>query len=246
MLKGKNAIITGASRGIGLAIAEKFAKEGANIAICSTRQEKSQEMANKLAADHGINAIGIGVDVSDTGSVAEMIKTASEAFESLDILVNNAGITKDNLLLRLSVDDWNDVINTNLGSVFHTTKAILRKMLKQRNGRIINISSVVGVIGNPGQSNYAASKAGIIGFSKSVAKEYASKGIICNVVAPGFIETDMTQALPKDYLDNIMKTVPLGRLGKSEEIANLTAFLASDEAGYMTGQVFKIDGGISM
>ncbi len=245
-LKGKRAIVTGSSRGIGFEIARLFCERGASVVICSTKESTAQSVADQLASTYSTQCIGVGLDISDASSVQGMIAKTLETFGGIDVLVNNAGITKDNLLLRLSEEDWNTVIQTNLNSVFHTTKAVLRPMMKQKRGTIINMASVVGVIGNPGQSNYAASKAGMIGFSKSIAKEYAKKNIVVNVVAPGFIETDMTKELPEDYLSSVQEQVPMGRLGHVSEIAELTAFLASDAAGYMTGQVFKIDGGLSM
>ena len=187
-LKNKTAIITGGTRGIGKAIAEVFAKQGANIVISATRQEKCEEIAKSLADSYQINAVGIQTDVSNLDQCNDLIDKTKEQFGSVDILVNNAGITRDNLLLRLKEDDWNDVIQTNLNSVYNCTKSVIKPMLRQKNGRIINITSVVGIMGNPGQSNYAASKAGVIGFTKSVAREFGAKGITCNAIAPGFVE----------------------------------------------------------
>jgi len=246
ILKDKVVIVTGSSRGIGLAIAETYAKEGAKIVICSTTQEKSDSVSKKISGDYKIETLGIQVDVSNEDSVKNLVDKTLEKFERIDILVNNAGITKDNLLIRLSFEDWKRVIDTNLNSVFLCTKAVLRTMLKQKGGRIINMSSGVGVIGNAGQANYSASKAGLIGFTKTVAKEYGAKGILCNAIAPGFIETDMIISLPKDYLDNIISTVPMKRLGTSKEVANMALFLASDLASYITGQVLHVDGGLVM
>lgn len=245
-VKDKVIIVTGSSRGIGLAIAETLAENGAKVVVSSTKQETAESVAKKLADDHGVETLGIGVNVSEEASVQNLIAKTLERFERIDVLVNNAGITRDNLLLRLKAEDWQDVLNTNLNSVFYSTKAVLKPMLKQKGGRIINIASVVGVIGNPGQSNYAASKAGVIGFTKSIAKEYAKKGLIANVVAPGFIQTDMTDALPEDYLESIINEVPMGRLGAADDISKLVLFLSSEYASYMTGQVFTIDGGLSM
>lgn len=245
-LKDKVAIITGSSRGIGRAIAEKMAEKGAKVVICSTKDQVAKEVAQTLANTYGVQTLGMGVDVTNEEQVKALVSATMDTFGRVDCLVNNAGITKDNLLLRLSSDEWDQVINTNLKSVYLCSKAVLRPMMKQKSGKIIHIASVVGVIGNPGQTNYAASKGGMIAFSKSLAREYSSKGIISNVVAPGFVETEMIEGLPKDYLDNIIQSIPLGRLGKDSEIANLVSFLASDESGYMTGQVLNIDGGMAM
>jgi len=245
-VKDKVIIVTGSSRGIGLSIAKTLAQNGAKVVVSSTKQETAEAVAKTLADDYGVETLGVGVNVADEASVQSLIKTTLDRFERIDVLVNNAGITRDNLLLRLKAEDWQDVLDTNLNSVFYSTKAVLKPMLKQKGGRIINIASVVGVIGNPGQSNYAASKAGVIGFTKSIAKEYATRGLIANVVAPGFIETDMTDALPEDYLESIIKEVPMGRLGAADDISKLVLFLSSEYASYMTGQVFTIDGGLSM
>ena len=245
-VKDKVIIVTGSSRGIGRKIAEKLAEYGAKLVITSTKQDTADSVAKEVADQYGVETLGIGVDVSDPDAVKEFIKKVVGHFERIDVLINNAGITKDNLLMRLSEDDWKSVIDTNLNSVFYTTKAVIRPMLKQKGGKILNITSVVGLMGNPGQTNYAASKAGIIGFTKSVAKEYGGKGIICNAVAPGFIETDMIETLPEDYLDNIIKQLPLGRLGTVEDIANVVLFLSSDLAMYTTGQTIQVDGGILM
>jgi 3-oxoacyl-[acyl-carrier protein] reductase len=245
-LKGKVAIVTGASRGIGLVIAQVLAQRGVNLVCASTKQETCDAVAKKLTKDYGIDAIGIQVDVSDFDSSQNLVKKAMEHFGTIDICINNAGITRDNLLLRMKQDEWNDVINTNLSSVFNVTKAVIRPMLKNRKGRIINVSSVVGLIGNAGQANYAAAKAGLLGFTKSIAKEFGGKGITCNAVAPGFIDTDMVESLPKEYIDNIISEVPLKRLGNPEEIANLIAFLASDLSSYITGEVIAVDGGVQL
>ena len=199
--KDKTVVITGASRGIGRSIAECFANEGANIAICSTNDAKAKEIAKEISTQYNVQAFGKGVDIRAFDSVSEFIKDVVDQFGQIDVLVNNAGITKDNLLLRLDETDWNDVIETNLNSIFNTTKSVIKYMLKKKYGRIINISSVVGLMGNPGQSNYAASKAGMIAFTKSIAKEYGKKNITINAVAPGFIQTDMIETLPKEYLD---------------------------------------------
>lgn len=242
----KVILVTGSSRGIGLSIAQTLAAHGGNVVICSTKQEKATEVAAQISKEYGVKTLGVAANISDESSVQALISSVMDHFGRIDVLVNNAGITRDNLLLRLKKDEWQDVIDTNLNSVFYSSKAVLKPMIKQKGGRIINIASVVGVIGNPGQSNYAAAKAGMIGFTKSIAKEYASRGVISNVVAPGFIETDMIEALPDDYINNIIKEIPLGRLGRPEEIAKLVLFLSSDYANYMTGKVFTIDGGLSM
>ncbi len=244
MVKDRVAIVTGASRGIGLEVARTLAEWGAHVACVSTRVEGAQDIADQLKAEFGVKAIGIAADVSDEASVQAMCKTALDYFGNVDILVNNAGIHKDNLLLRMSVDEWQSVVNTNLNSVFFSTKAMLRPMMKQKYGRIVNIASVVGIMGNAGQANYAAAKAGVIGFSKSVAREYGTKGITCNVVAPGFIQTDMITSLPKEYLDNIIHSVPQQRLGSPRDVANLVLYLASDLSGYVTGEVIRVDGGM--
>lgn len=244
--KDKTVVITGASRGIGRSIAENFANEGANIAICSTNDAKAKEIAQEISTQYGVQAFGKGVDIRAFGSVSEFIKDIVDQFGQIDILVNNAGITKDNLLLRLDETDWNDVIETNLNSIFNTTKSAIKFMLKKKYGRIINISSVVGLMGNPGQSNYAASKAGMVAFTKSIAREYGKKNITINAVAPGFIQTDMIETLPKEYLDNIIDNIPMVRLGMPDDVSRAVMFLASDDASYITGQVLSVDGGLYM
>tara|TARA_A100001015_G_scaffold88309_1_gene98245 strand:- start:774 stop:1517 length:744 start_codon:yes stop_codon:yes gene_type:complete len=244
--KGKTVVITGASRGIGLSIAEHFAKEGANIALCSTNDERAKQTAAKLKETYNINAFGKGLDIKQFDSVQEFMKEIIAEFGQIDVLINNAGITKDNLLLRLNETDWSDVIETNLNSIFNTTKSVIKFMLKKKYGRIINVASVVGLMGNPGQSNYAASKAGMIAFTKSIAREYGKKNITINAVAPGFIQTDMIETLPKEYLDNIMDNIPMVRLGMPDDVSRAILFLASDDASYITGQVLSIDGGLYM
>lgn len=244
--KDKTVVITGASRGIGRSIAESFAKEGANVAICSTNDAKAKAIAKEISTQYGVQAFGKGVDIRAFDSVSEFIKDIVDEFGKIDVLVNNAGITKDNLLLRLDETDWNDVIETNLNSIFNTTKSVIKFMLKKKHGRIINISSVVGLMGNPGQSNYAASKAGMVAFTKSIAREYGKKNITINAVAPGFIQTDMIETLPKEYLDNIIDNIPMVRLGMPEDVSRAVMFLASDDASYITGQVLSIDGGLYM
>ena len=244
--KDKVVIVTGASRGIGYSIAEAFAKNGAHLAICSTNNDKAKETAESLAKISGNKAIGKGVDIKNFDEVTEFISDVQQTFGRIDILINNAGITRDNLLLRLNESDWTDVINTNLNSVFFTTKSVIKTMLKQKYGRIVNVSSVIGLMGNPGQSNYSASKAGMIAFTKSIAREYGKKNITINAVAPGFIQTDMIETLPKEYLDNIIDNIPMVRLGTTNDVSRAIMFLASDDASYITGQVLSIDGGLYM
>ena len=245
-LVGKNALVTGGSRGIGRAIALFLAKEGANVAInYAGNREKAEEVVKEIEA-LGVKAIAIQGDVTESKAVNEMIKTYDEKFETLDILVNNAGITKDNLLIRMKEEDWESVMDVNLKGVFLMTKGVARKMMKQKAGRIINLSSVVGVMGNPGQGNYCASKAGVIGFTKSIAKELGGKNVTVNAIAPGFIETDMTDVLPEKVKEEMLRNVPLKRAGKPEDVAKLVGFLGSDDAGYITGQVIHVDGGMAM
>ena len=243
-LSGKIALVTGSSRGIGFEIALTLAQYGASVVCCATTEASAQKAADEIHARTGSRCLGYAVDVSSSTQVKALVDQVLNACGKIDILVNNAGITKDNLLLRLTDEDWQSVIDTNLNSVFYTTKAVLRSMLKQRSGRIVNIASVVGIMGNAGQANYAAAKAGIIGFSKTVAKEYGGKGILCNVVAPGFIQTDMIASLPKEYLDTIIQSVPQKKLGTPQDVAHLVLFLCSELAGYITGQVIQVDGGI--
>jgi len=245
-LDGKTALVTGGSRGIGRAIALKLAKEGANVAV---NYAGSAALANEVVEEIkqlGKDAIAIQCDVSNGESVAEMIKETIAHFGSLDILVNNAGITRDNLLMRMKESEWDDVINTNLKGVFHCTKGVTRQMMKQRKGRIINITSIVGVTGNPGQANYVAAKAGVIGLTKTTAKELAARNITVNAVAPGFITTDMTDKLPEDVKNAMLSQIPLAKFGDPDDIANAVVFLASDESSYITGQTIHIDGGMYM
>ncbi|MGO1469441.1 MAG: 3-oxoacyl-[acyl-carrier-protein] reductase [Tissierella sp.] len=245
-LDGKISLVTGASRGIGKEIALKLSKEGSHIAFFyGSNEEKANETVKELEKN-GVKAIGLKVDVSKEDQVKDAVKKIEKDFGAIDILVNNAGITRDNLLIRMSEKDWTDVLDINLKGAFLTTKAVARKMMKKRYGKIINISSIVGVRGNVGQSNYSASKAGIIGFTKSTAQEFASRGIRVNAVAPGFIKTDMTDVLSEDVKSEMLKNIPLGDLGKPEDIANLVLFLASSKADYITGQVINIDGGMVM
>ncbi|QLE42687.1 3-oxoacyl-[acyl-carrier-protein] reductase [Nostoc sp. C052] len=245
LLQDKVAIITGASRGIGRAIAIELASQGAIAIINYASSSAAAEAVVTEITDAGGQAIAIQADVSKIEQVETLVKTVTEKFSRVDILVNNAGITRDNLLLRLKTEDWQAVIDLNLTGVFLCTRAISKIMLKQRSGRIINITSVAGLMGNPGQSNYSAAKAGVIGFTKSVAKELATRGITVNAVAPGFITTDMTSDLNNP--EDILKYIPLGRFGQPEEIAGMVRFLAADPAAaYVTGQVFNVDGGMVM
>jgi 3-oxoacyl-[acyl-carrier protein] reductase len=243
-LKDKVAIVTGSGRGIGRAIALKLAENGATIVVNDIDQS-AQTVANEIQAT-GKNSLAVTADVTSEADVARMVETAIDAFGRIDILVNNAGINRDQLLMRMSEEDWDRVLDVDLKSVFFCTKAVLRPMLKQRQGRIISIASIVGLAGNPGQANYAAAKAGIIGFTRSVAREVASRGITVNAIAPGFIDTEMTQKLPENQRQELMSRIPLGCLGTPEDVANAVAFLASDEAGYITGQVLTVDGGMTM
>ena len=244
LLENKNVIITGGSRGIGKAIAEKFAQNGANIAFtCVKMSEDSLALAKNLE-NLGVKAKAYESDASDFESALKLAENVFNDFGSIDVLVNNAGITKDNLLLRMSEEDFNDVMKVNMNSVFNNTKAVLRQMLKQKNGSIINLSSVVGVKGNAGQSNYSSSKAAIIGFTKSVALELGSRNIRCNAIAPGFIETEMTRALQQDQINEWAESIPLKRSGKAEDVANTSLFLASDMSSYITGQVMNVCGGM--
>ena len=241
-LTGKVALVTGSTRGIGRAIAEALAQAGARVAVCGRDQAKAAEVAAAIGTD----AKGFGADVGDVASVQQLIADVEAAFGQLDILVNNAGLTRDNLILRIKDDDWDQVIDANLRGAFVAIRAATRGMMKRRFGRIINIASVVGLTGNKGQANYAASKAGLIGLTKSVAKELASRNILANVVAPGFIETDMTSAMSPEARAATAAHIPLERLGRPTDVAGAVVFLASDAASYMTGQVLVVDGGMVM
>ena len=241
-LSGKVALVTGSTRGIGRAIAETLAGAGARVAVVG----RDLPRAESAAAEIGHDAKGFACDVSDTAQVTQLVADVEAAFGTLDILVNNAGLTKDNVIMRLKDDDWNAVLDANLRGAFASIRAASRGMMKRRSGRIINISSVVGVIGNRGQANYAASKAGLIGLTKSVAKELASRNILCNAVAPGFIATDMTAALGPEQKKALESQIPLERLGNPADIASAVAFLASDLAAYISGQVLVVDGGMVM
>lgn len=245
-LEGQNALITGASRGLGLAIAETLAEAGCNVHLVARSAEAVEREAARLAAAHGVKARGWAADVADAGAVAALFDAAVKEWGSLEILVNNAGITRDTLLMRMKDEDFDAVLATNLKSAFLCTRAVLRPMLKQKYGRILNMSSIVGIRGQAGQANYAASKAGLIGFSKSCAREVASRSITCNVIAPGFIDSDMTRALSAEQREAILKDIPSGRMGEAREVAALALFLASRESAYITGQVFSIDGGMGI
>ena len=246
MLKGTCAIVTGASRGIGKAIALKLASLGANIVINFRNNEKEALEVESEIRGMGVDALSIKADISKLDQVENLIKSAKEKFGAIDIIVNNAGITKDNLILRMKEEDFDSVIDVNLKGVFNCLKSITPVMIRQKKGKIINISSVVGISGNAGQVNYAASKAGIIGMTKSLAKEIGTRGINVNAVAPGFIDTEMTECLGEKVKEEAKKNIPLKRFGTAEDVAEVVAFLASDESDYITGQVIHVDGGMLM
>ncbi|KHD15596.1 3-oxoacyl-[acyl-carrier-protein] reductase [Clostridium butyricum] len=246
MLKGKCALVTGASRGIGKAIALKLASLGANLVLNYRSSEQEALEVEKQVKDMGVDAISVKGDISKLEDVETLVSTAKEKFGTIDIMVNNAGITKDTLILRMKEEDFDTVIDVNLKGVFNCLKTITPVMVRQKYGKIINLSSVVGISGNAGQVNYSASKAGVIGMTKSLAKEVGSRGINVNAVAPGFIETDMTDVLGDKYKDEIKKNIPLKKLGKPEDVANVVAFLASENSDYITGQVIHVDGGMLM
>ncbi|MGL1135349.1 3-oxoacyl-ACP reductase FabG [Vibrio parahaemolyticus] len=241
-LEGKIALVTGASRGIGRAIAELLVERGASVIGTATSESGAAAISEYL----GENGKGLALNVTDVESIEATLKTINDEFGAIDILVNNAGITRDNLLMRMKDDEWNDIINTNLTPIYRMSKAVLRGMMKKRAGRIINVGSVVGTMGNAGQTNYAAAKAGVIGFTKSMAREVASRGVTVNTVAPGFIETDMTKALNDDQRAATLANVPAGRLGDPREIASAVVFLASPEAAYITGETLHVNGGMYM
>jgi len=239
-LTGRMAFVTGSTRGIGHAVARALHDAGARVAIVGRDAARAKE----VAAGIGEGTIGVACDVASESDVTAAIAAAEAALGPIDILVNNAGLTRDNILLRLTPADWDAVLSANLTGAFYTTRAVLKGMMKRRWGRIVNITSIVGITGNKGQANYAASKAGLIGFTKSVAKEYASRGILANCVAPGFIETDMTSGLPDEARASLLEDIALGRMGRPEDVAGAVLFLASDMAGYVTGQVLVVDGGM--
>lgn len=245
MLEGKIALVSGASRGIGAAIADQLGQQGATVVGTATTDAGAEAISRRLS-EAGIRGQGMRLDVSDDASVEAVIAAIAAAFGPVTILINNAGITRDNLLMRMKTDEWDNVINTNLNSVYRLSKACLRAMMKARTGRIINIASVVGASGNPGQTNYSAAKAGMLGFTKSLAQEVGSRGITVNAVAPGFIDTDMTRDLPDAQRTMLLGHIPLGRLGRPEEIASVVAFLASDAAAYVTGETIHVNGGMYM
>jgi 3-oxoacyl-[acyl-carrier protein] reductase len=244
-LKGKTALVTGGAQGIGRAIAVALAKAGADVAVSDVNLEKAGEAAAEISA-LGVKSAAIGGNVADPASAAAMVDEAVSKLGKLDILVNNAGITRDNLIMRMKDEDWDLVLDVNLKGSFNCAKAALKYMSKARSGRIINIASVVGAMGNAGQANYVASKAGLIGLTKTIAREYASRSITANAVAPGFIDTAMTQALPEKVREELMKQIPLARLGTADDVAGAVKFLASDAAAYITGQVIHVNGGMYM
>ena len=243
MLDGKLVLVTGASRGIGKAIALTLCRAGATV-IGTATTESGAEKISKMLVDRKISGKGIVLDVKDNDQISSLGEDIKKDFESIDILVNNAGITRDNILLRMKEDEWEDIINTNLSSIYKMSKLVLRGMIKKRSGRIISITSVVGSMGNAGQSNYAAAKAGMIGFTKSLAREVGVRGITVNAIAPGFIQTDMTDSLPDDQKEALASQIPMGRLGTADEIAQAVLFLAGDGGSYITGQTLHINGGM--
>lgn len=244
-LQDKVAIVTGASRGIGKAIAMRLALEGAKVILTATSQTGADKTAEEIK-ENGGDAMARVLNLNEAEAISEFISSVHKEFGRIDILVNNAGITRDNLLLRMSTEQWQEVIDVNLSGVYHAIRAAAKPMMRQRSGKIINITSIVGQIGNAGQVNYSAAKAGIIGMSKSVAKELAPRNVQVNCVAPGFIETDMTKDLPEDVKTDLFAAIPAGRMGVAEDVAYAVAFLARDESGYITGQVINVDGGMVM
>jgi 3-oxoacyl-[acyl-carrier protein] reductase len=245
MLQGQIALVTGASRGIGAAIAQELGKQGAIVVGTATTQNGAEQISAALK-DAGVKGTGLALDVNNQEQIQGTLKTITDLYGDVSILVNNAGITKDTLLMRMTDDDWNEVISTNLGSVYRMSQAVLRPMMKARTGRIINISSVVGHMGNAGQTNYAAAKAGMAGFTKSLASEVGSRNITVNCVAPGFIDTDMTRSLPEEHKNALLQHIPLARLGQDKEIAAAVVFLASPSAAYITGETLHVNGGMYM
>ena len=244
-LEGKVVLVTGGARGIGKEIAMIFAKEGANIAICDVNLEEAEKTAKEIQ-DLGRESLAFKADVTDSNQVQAMVDKILDKLSKIDILINNAGITKDNLLLRMSEEEWDKVIAVNLKGTFICTKLVSKVMLKQRSGKIVNLASIIGIMGNAGQANYAASKAGIIGLTKSVAKELASRNICVNAIAPGFIRTDMTSKLPEEVQKKMLSVIPLARFGEAKDVADLALFLSSESSSYITGQVIQVDGGMVM
>ncbi len=242
-LKGKKALVTGSTRGIGKAIVHRLAKAGADVVVTGTTEEKAKEVAESLKS-YGVNAIGVKMDLRDDKSIEEAFEKINEEFGDIDILVNNAGITRDALFMRMSDEDWEDVINVNLNGTFRVTKRVVRGMIKKRWGRIINMSSVIGFAGNQGQTNYSASKSALLGFTKSLAKELGPRNITVNAVAPGFIETDMTAGLSEEVKEWYKSHIVLGRFGSPEEVADVVLFLSSDMASYITGEIIHVNGGM--
>jgi len=245
-LEGKTSLVTGASRGIGRAIAERLAADGSHVVLAARTAEASEPAAMAIAAAHGVETLCLAIDVGDPDSVAAGVKTTIDRFGHIDNLVNNAGITRDGLLIRLKEDDWDAVLRTDLSGVFLCSRAVLRSMLRRRQGRIVSISSVVGLMGNAGQTNYAAAKAGVHGFTKALAREVASRSITVNAVAPGYVESDMTSELGDETKHRLREQIPLGRMGSGDDIAGVVSFLLSDDASYITGQVVSVDGGMYM
>jgi len=245
-LTGKVALVTGSTRGIGRAIAEMLAAAGAQVAVTGRDQLRADAAAAEIGSAHHVTVRGYACDVGETAQCTALVEAVERDFGRLDVLVNNAGLTRDNLIMRLKDEDWDQVINANLRGAFATCRAASRGMMKRRSGRIVNLASVVGLMGNKGQTNYAASKAGLIGLTKSLAKELGSRGVAANVVAPGYIDTDMTAAMPADARTALSASIPLERLGTPADIAGMVTFLASDQASYITGQVFVVDGGLAM